>query len=119
MIDSSPMYGRVEATTGELLGASGRRREAFLATKVWTTGRAEGVRQMEASMRLLGSDRIDLMQIHNLVDWRTHLLTLRRWKEEAALATSAHALHAVGLCRGRGGLAHGKTDRPPADRLPP
>jgi diketogulonate reductase-like aldo/keto reductase len=76
------MYGRAEATTGELLAANGRRGEAFLATKVWTRGGAEGVRQMEASLRLLRTDRIDLMQIHNLVDWRTHLATLRRWKEE-------------------------------------
>ena len=75
------MYGRAEATTGELLAANGRRGEAFLATKVWTSGRAEGVRQMEASFRLLRSDRIDLMQIHNLVDWRTHLATLREWKQ--------------------------------------
>jgi diketogulonate reductase-like aldo/keto reductase len=82
VLDSSPMYGRAEETTGELLAANGRRSEAFLATKVWTTGRAEGVRQMEASLRLLRTDRIDLMQIHNLVDWRTHLTTLRRWKEE-------------------------------------
>jgi len=81
VLDSSPMYGRAEATTGELLAANGRRGEAFLATKVWTSGRAEGVRQMEASFRLLRSDRIDLMQIHNLVDWRTHLATLREWKQ--------------------------------------
>src|SRR5439155_8666200 len=77
----SPMYGRAEATTGELLAASGRRADAFLATKVWTHGRAEGIRQMEASMRLLRTDRIDLMQIHNLLDWRTHLATLRAWKD--------------------------------------
>jgi len=81
VLDSSPMYGRAEATTGELLAASGRRADAFLATKVWTSGRAEGIRQMEASMRLLRTDRIDLMQIHNLLDWRTHLATLRAWKD--------------------------------------
>jgi diketogulonate reductase-like aldo/keto reductase len=82
VLDSSPMYGRAEATTGELLAANGRRDEAFLATKVWTTGRAEGVRQMEASLRLLRTPQVDLMQIHNLVDRRTQLATLRRWKEE-------------------------------------
>jgi diketogulonate reductase-like aldo/keto reductase/endonuclease/exonuclease/phosphatase family metal-dependent hydrolase len=85
VLDSSPMYGRAEETTGELLAASGRRGEAFLATKVWTRGKAEGIRQMEASFRLLRSDRIDLMQIHNLVDWRTHLATLRRWKDEGRI----------------------------------
>jgi diketogulonate reductase-like aldo/keto reductase len=82
VLDSSPMYGRAEATTGELLAANGRRKDAFIATKVWTTGREAGIRQMEESMRLLRTDRIDLMQIHNLVDWRTQLATLRRWKQE-------------------------------------
>ncbi|HTJ06099.1 MAG TPA: aldo/keto reductase [Caldimonas sp.] len=81
VFDSSPMYGRAEQTTGELLAASRRRGEAFVATKVWTRGRDEGIRQMETSMRLLQVDRIDLMQVHNLVDWRTQLATLRRWKE--------------------------------------
>ena len=85
VLDSSPMYGRAEATTGELLAANGRRGDAFLATKVWTTGKAAGERQMEASMRLLGSDRIDLMQIHNLVDWRTQLATLRRWRSDGRI----------------------------------
>ena len=85
VLDSSPMYGRAEATTGELLAASGRRDEVFLATKVWTRGRAAGERQMETSLRLLRADRIDLMQIHNLVDWRTHLATLRRWKEQGRI----------------------------------
>lgn len=80
VIDSSPMYGRAEASTGELLAATGNRPKAFLASKVWTRGRAEGLRQMEESLRLLRTDRLDLMQVHNLVDWRTHLATLRDWK---------------------------------------
>jgi diketogulonate reductase-like aldo/keto reductase len=82
VIDSSPMYGRAEATAGEILAAAGRRAKAFVATKVWTRGRAEGVSQMQESMRLLKSERIDLMQIHNLVDWKLHLATLRAWKEQ-------------------------------------
>ena len=80
VIDSSPMYGRAEATTGELLAASNSRGKAFVASKVWTRGRAEGLRQMEASLRLLHADPLDLMQVHNLVDWRIHLATLRDWK---------------------------------------
>jgi aryl-alcohol dehydrogenase-like predicted oxidoreductase len=80
VIDSSPMYGRAEQTTGELLKQGDRRRKAFVATKVWTTGRAAGIRQMEDSFRLLGVDHIELMQVHNLVDWQTHLATLRDWK---------------------------------------
>ncbi len=82
VIDSSPMYGRAEETTGELLAARSPRPAVFLATKVWTSGREAGIAQMEQSFRLLRTRTIDLMQIHNLVDWRTHLPTLRRWKDE-------------------------------------
>jgi diketogulonate reductase-like aldo/keto reductase len=81
VIDSSPMYGRAEAVSGELLAAASAHAKAFIATKVWTRGREAGTAQMENSFRLLKTDRIDLMQIHNLVDWKTHLSTLRRWKE--------------------------------------
>lgn len=81
VIDSSPMYGRAERTTGELLAARTPRPTVFLATKVWTTGRDAGVAQIEASFRLLQTTTIDLFQIHNLVDWRTHLPTLRRLRD--------------------------------------
>lgn len=80
VIDSSPMYGRAEATVGELLGGRHPRPEVFIATKVWTSGREAGIRQMDESFRLLRTGRIDLMQIHNLLDWRTHLPTLRDMK---------------------------------------
>jgi len=80
MLDSSPMYGRAEQTTGELLAASKDRAKAFLATKVWTRGREAGIAQMEQSFAHLKAERIDLMQVHNLVDWRTQLATLREWK---------------------------------------
>jgi diketogulonate reductase-like aldo/keto reductase len=82
MIDSSPMYGRAEAVTGDLLTENGARPRAFLATKVWTTGRERGIEQMRRSAQLLRTEVIDLIQIHNLVDWRTHLASLRRMKEE-------------------------------------
>ncbi len=85
VIDSSPMYGRAEQTTGELLAASPQRARAFLATKVWTRGRAEGMAQMEQSFAHLRVQKIDLMQIHNLVDWRTHLATLREWKAQGRI----------------------------------
>ena len=65
LIDSSPMYGRAEQTTGELLSIHEPRSPAFLATKVWTRGRDEGIAQMEQSFRLLQTERIDLMQLHN------------------------------------------------------
>ncbi|NIR31608.1 MAG: aldo/keto reductase [Gammaproteobacteria bacterium] len=80
VIDSSPMYGRSEEVVGDLSDALGVQRTLFLATKVWTHGRESGVGQMERSMGRLRSKQIDLMQIHNLVDWRTHLPTLRDWK---------------------------------------
>ena len=85
VIDTSPMYGAAEAAVGSLLAASGSRSKAFIATKVWTSGRDSGIAQMQASMRLLRTDRIDLMQIHNLVDWRAHLPTLRAWKGEGRI----------------------------------
>jgi len=85
MIDSSPMYGRAEGVVGDLLAALPTPERAFVATKVWTRGRREGIRQMERSMALLRRDRIDLMQIHNLVDWREHLATLRDWKREGRI----------------------------------
>jgi diketogulonate reductase-like aldo/keto reductase len=67
---------------GDLLSAAGSRERAFVATKVWTRGRAQGIAQMQQSMALLRVERVDLMQVHNLVDWRTHLQTLRAWKQE-------------------------------------
>jgi diketogulonate reductase-like aldo/keto reductase len=82
VIDSSPMYGRAEAVTGDLLAEMEAPPRAFLATKVWTTGAERGIEQMRRSAQLLRSEVIDLIQIHNLVDWRTHLATLRRMKDE-------------------------------------
>jgi aryl-alcohol dehydrogenase-like predicted oxidoreductase len=81
VIDSSPMYGRAEAVAGALLDDLKAHDKAFLATKVWTTGEAAGIRQMtESAAKMRGP--VDLMQIHNLVDWRTHLKTLRVWKDQ-------------------------------------
>ena len=82
VLDSSPMYGRAEEVAGELIAAQHARKKSFLATKVWTSGRRSGIDQMNRSLELLRAEPIDLMQIHNLVDWRTHLATLRGWKEE-------------------------------------
>jgi len=81
LLDSSPMYGRAEEVAGDLVADAAPSPPAFLATKVWTEGRDAGVRQMETSARLLRTARLDLIQIHNLVDWRTHAKTLRAWKD--------------------------------------
>jgi aryl-alcohol dehydrogenase-like predicted oxidoreductase len=85
VVDSSPMYGRAEAVAGELLAATKPSPPPFLATKVWTTGKAAGEAQMRESMRRLRTDRIDLMQVHNLLDWETHLPVLRTWKEQGKI----------------------------------
>ncbi|WP_253910697.1 aldo/keto reductase, partial [Pyxidicoccus fallax] len=80
LIDSSPMYGRAEAVTGDLLESLGELKKPFLASKVWTTGKSEGLTQLKNSVQLMGRGRMDLMQVHNLVDWRTQLPMLREWK---------------------------------------
>ena len=85
IIDTSPMYGRAEAVTGDLVAEAGARPRVFLATKVWTSGREAGIAQMRRSAELLKSDVIDLIQIHNLLDWRTHLATLRAMKAEGKI----------------------------------
>ncbi len=84
-VDSSPMYGRAESVVGDLAESLQLHPRMFLATKVWTTGRAEGIRQMETSLQRLRTATIDLMQVHNLVDWRTHLATLRDWKAQGRI----------------------------------
>jgi diketogulonate reductase-like aldo/keto reductase len=81
VVDSSPMYGRAETVVGELVGAADLRSRLFLASKVWTTGHDAGVDQIETSLRRMGSGRMDLMQVHNLVDLKTQLATLRKLKE--------------------------------------
>ena len=86
VVDSSPMYGSAEAVVGELLQAADARGKAFIATKVWTSGRQAGIDQMEHSMALLRTQHIDLLQVHNLVDWRTHLATLREWKAQGRIS---------------------------------
>ena len=85
LIDSSPMYGSAEAVTGALLQAVDNRAELFTATKVWTFGKNEGIRQMERSVQRLGVERIDLMQIHNLRDWQVQLETLQEWKAQGRI----------------------------------
>lgn len=88
VIDSSPMYGTAESVTGDALADIGLREKAFVATKVWTDGRRRGIAQMRESMRRLRTGTIDLMQVHNLVDWRTQLATIRAWKEEGTVRYS-------------------------------
>ena len=103
VVDSSPMYGRAEEVVGDLLAALGDRSgpasaagasagpsspvaaAPFLATKVWTTGRAAGEAQARESMRRMRASTLDLLQVHNLLDWETHLPMLRAWKEHGRI----------------------------------
>jgi aryl-alcohol dehydrogenase-like predicted oxidoreductase len=85
VIDSSPMYGRSESAVGDLAAELKLEGKLFVATKVWTSGREAGIRQMQESFQRLRVKRIDLMQIHNLVDWRAHLSTLREWKKQGRI----------------------------------
>jgi aryl-alcohol dehydrogenase-like predicted oxidoreductase len=85
VIDTSPMYGRAEKVIGDLTSALGIRDKVFLATKVWTRGKENGIKSMERSMTLLRAKKIDLMQVHNLVDVETQLATLREWKSQGRI----------------------------------
>lgn len=130
VIDSSPMYGRSEDAVGDVLARLGAQDRAFLATKVWTTGREAGVAQMRASARLLRDPVIDLMQVHNLVDAETHLATLAAWKREGRVryvgvthyTASAHAALETAMRRHRPDfvqLDYSAVDRQVEQRLLP
>jgi diketogulonate reductase-like aldo/keto reductase len=80
VIDSSPMYGMAERVVGDLLAQAQDRSRAFLATKVWTSGKQAGLDQINRSFELLRDRRIDLIQVHNLLDWKVQLSTLRSLK---------------------------------------
>lgn len=80
VVDSSPMYGAAETVVGDLTSSLGLREKLFMATKVWTSGRTEGLRQMETSFKRMQVERMDLMQVHNLLDAETHTRTLREMK---------------------------------------
>ena len=85
VIDSSPMYGSSEGVVGDLTFGADFTKDFFYATKVWTTGKEAGIHQMENSLKLMKRQQMDLMQIHNLLDWRTHLKTLKSWKEKGKI----------------------------------
>ena len=85
LIDSSPMYGNAERVLGDLLERIPNKESFFAATKVWINGKESGVQQMHESMARMQVQRFDLMQIHNLRDWRTHLKTLKEWKTEGKI----------------------------------
>lgn len=85
VIDSSPMYGTSEAVVGRAAGQLTSQNKFFYATKVWTSGEQPGIDQMKSSFSKMQRKTMDLMQIHNLIDWKTHVKTLRAWKEEGKI----------------------------------
>jgi aryl-alcohol dehydrogenase-like predicted oxidoreductase len=85
LIDSSPMYGSSQEVIGYCLRQIQNKQALFAATKVWIYGQWLGIKQMEAAQKLWGVARIDLMQIHNMLDWQSHLDTLKAWKAEGRI----------------------------------
>jgi len=85
VVDTSPMYARAEALVGELRATLPGPGRLFLATKVWAQGREAGIEQMRRSRARLGVETIDLMQIHNLLDWRTHMTSIREWRDRGRM----------------------------------
>jgi len=88
LIDTSPMYNRSEAVIGEILSSGSNRDLLFLATKVWTDGRDAGIAQMQRSFEMMQTNRIDLMQVHNLRDTGSHMKTIREWQDAGRIRYS-------------------------------
>jgi aryl-alcohol dehydrogenase-like predicted oxidoreductase len=103
VVDSSPMYGQAERVVGDLAAELKLREKLFFATKVWTRGRDSGIRQMESSLRLMRTQRMDLMQVHNLEDLAVHAQTLREWRD-------AGRIRYLGITHYHSG-AHGELER--------
>ena len=83
LIDSANFYGLAEKVVGEV--TEGRRDKFYLATKVRTEGTEAGLAQIENSFNMLKTDYIDLFQVHNMVDWETHIPTLQELKSEGKI----------------------------------
>ena len=88
LVDTSPMYNRAEKVIGDVITASNNRNQLFLATKVWTDGKTSGEQQMEISARLMNTEVIDLMQVHNLRDLDAHMATIRDWQTQKKIRYS-------------------------------
>jgi diketogulonate reductase-like aldo/keto reductase len=85
LVDTAPAYGEAETVTGEIATKLKLHDKLFIATKVGTTGKAEGVQQMERSLELLGKKPLDLIQVHNLTDWEVQLANLQEWKKQGRI----------------------------------
>ncbi len=96
MIDSSPMYGSSQATIGYALRELGYPKTLFSAEKVWTSSQSNGPRQIAKTQAYWGVPRFDLLQVHNLLNWRGHLETLAAMKAAGRLRT-------IGITTSHGG----------------
>ncbi len=85
LIDTSPMYGMSEEIIGITAEKYIEKNLFFLATKVWTQGKENGIRQIEESFQKMRADKISLIQVHNLLDWKTQIKTLRSLKDEGRI----------------------------------
>ena len=85
LIDTSPMYGMSEEIIGITAKKYIEKNRFFLATKVWTEGRENGMRQIEESFQKMRTDKISLIQVHNLLDWKTQIKTLRSLKDKGRI----------------------------------
>jgi len=103
VIDSSPMYGNAESTVGRILNITKPPEKLFFATKVWIEGKQAGIEQMHLSAKRMGSSTLDLIAVHNLLDWKTQLSTLKRGKEEGKVRyigiTTSHGRYHEELLR--------------------
>lgn len=88
VIDTAPSYGRAEAVMGELLAELELRPKAFLATKLGAVGRDAGLSQFQRSLTALKTDRVDLLQVHNLRDWRTQMTLIGELKAQGKVRYS-------------------------------
>ncbi|NCF58325.1 MAG: aldo/keto reductase [Gammaproteobacteria bacterium] len=88
VIDTSPMYNRSEKVIGDIIASGAPRDAMFIATKVWTDGRNAGIEQMSRSARLMNTDVIDLMQVHNLRDSGVHMRSIRELQEQGKIRYS-------------------------------
>ncbi|MCF6264340.1 MAG: aldo/keto reductase [Xanthomonadales bacterium] len=85
MIDSSPMYGHAQKVLGQILPQLNQSSQLFSATKVWTIGNDNGIKQMELSRKLWKIESFDLMYVHNMLDWKIHLPVLNKMKDQGQL----------------------------------
>lgn len=84
-IDSSPMYGWSQTVIGIALQQLDNDQNLYSATKVWIPGAAPGRLQMESALDSWGLERFDLMHVHNMLDWETHLPWMQAWRDQGRI----------------------------------